>query len=91
MKKRLTKLLLSAVLLVVGVVQANAQAFYNQKYTEGVTVAQGGDYFLYNIGSGTFLTNGMNWGTHATGDHAGRIVEFASSGAGFTVKTNNYS
>ena len=62
-----------------------AQASYNHTYTEGVTVAAGGDYFLYNIGSKRFYTDGMDYGTHASADHAGRVVTLAEVSGGFTI------
>ncbi len=62
-----------------------AQASYNHTYTSGVEVAAGSDYFLYNIGSGMFLTEGMDYGTHATVDHAGRVVTLAAATNGFSI------
>ena len=56
------------------------QASYNPEYTSGVTVTAGENYFLYNIGAKMFLTDGMDWGTHATADHAGRLITFAGEG-----------
>ena len=73
---RKLKLLIAACALLGGVSSANAQASYNTSWTEGVEVAVGYDYYLYNIGSGTFLTGGMDWGSRASGDHAGKTVEF---------------
>jgi hypothetical protein len=71
---------------------ANAQASYNFEYTEGSLVAAGGDYFLYNIGSKMFLTDGMDWGTHATADHAGRVITFASLSDGkYSIYTESFS
>ena len=76
------KLLIAVVAILFGGVPANAQASYNTSWTEGVEVTTGYDYFLYNIGSGTFLTGGMDWGSSASGDHAGKTVEFRSAGEG---------
>lgn len=76
------KLLLATLAVFCGVGSANAQASYNQTYTVGAEIATGYDYFLYNIGSGTFLTGGMDWGSKATGDHAGKTVEFRSVSEG---------
>lgn len=89
---RKLKLLFAALaLLVGGVGSASAQASYNHTYTEGVTVAAGGDYFLYNIASKMFLNDGMDYGTHASIDHAGRVVTLATSGSGYTIATTPFS
>lgn len=91
------KLLLAAVTLFAAVFSGGgnslkAQASYNASYTEGVEVAAGSDYFLYNIGSGTFLTGGMDWGSHASGDHAGKKITLATVGEGaYTIYTAYYS
>lgn len=68
-----------------------AQASYNHTYTEGVTPAAGGDYFLYNIGKGQFLTAGLNYGTRATVDNSGRVLTLAAATNGFSIYTNYVS
>ncbi len=73
MKKRLLFWMAALLVAIGGVQQAFAQASYNHTYTQGVAVAEG-DYFLYNIGAGMFLTDGMDYGTHASVDHAGRVI-----------------
>lgn len=86
--------LLLAMLFVASAIgfKANAQASYNHTYTDGVTVAAGTDFFLYNIGAGMFLTDGMDWGTHATADHAGRKITFAALADGkYSIYTESYS
>lgn len=89
---RKIKLLLSFLALFMGGNYVNAQASYNHIYQEGVTVAEGTDYFLYNIGAGMFLTDGMDWGTHATADHAGRKITFAALADGkYSIYTESYS
>ena len=86
------KLLLAFCALLLGWSNASAQASYNHTYTEGVTVAAGTDYFLYNIGSQMFLTDGMDWGAHATADHAGRKITFAEVASGkYSIYTQSYS
>jgi len=76
----------------IGVTQVKAQASFNHTYKEGATVAAGEDYFLYNIGAGMFLTDGMDWGTHATADHAGRVITFAAlEGGKYSIRTASYS
>lgn len=79
-------------MIVGGVNCAWAQASYNHTYTEGVEVTTGYDYFLYNIGSGTFLTGGMDWGSRLSGDHAGKTVEFRAVNDGvYKIWTYYYS
>mgnify|MGYP002856189933 CR=1 FL=1 len=82
-------------LSIVGVGNANAQASYNTKYTAGVDISDvtSSEYvFLYNIGSGQFLTNGMDyWGTHASVDHAGRDLTIASTTNGYSIYSKPYS
>lgn len=72
---------------------AGAQASYNISYTDGVEVAEG-DYFLYNVGSKAFLADGMDWGTHATADHAGRVVTLAKASeepVAFSIYTKSFT
>ena len=70
---------------------SNIQADYNVAYTEGVEAEAGEEFFLYNIGSGMFLTDGMDWGTHASADHAGRIITLATAGKGFSIYTKPFA
>ena len=86
------KLLLAFCALLLGWSSASAQASYNHTYTQGVTVAVGTDYFLYNVGSQMFLADGMDWGAHATTDHAGRKITFAEVASGkYSIYTESYS
>ena len=59
-------------------------------YTSGSEVAAGSDYYLYNIGAGKFLDNGMNWGTRATVDNSGQALTLAAGATDgtYTIKTN---
>lgn len=94
MKKKLLRTVLVPILLVGGLINplaAKAQASYNFKYTEGVTVSAGGYYFLYNIGSGMFLTDGMDYGTHASVDHAGRVITLAANNNGYSIYARPFS
>ena len=91
MKRLLKKVLATIVALTVGVTGASAQASFNFTYTEGVAPAAGGDYFLYNIGTGQFLTNGLNYGTRATVDNSGRVLTLAANGSGYSIYTNYVS
>ena len=84
------KLLLAALVLT-GATAAWGQASYNIVYKNGVEVAEGGDYFLYNISSGMFLTDGMDYGTHASVDHAGRVLTLAAATNGFAVYSKPFS
>lgn len=89
---RKLKLLIATLTLVVGGMNSlYGQASYNQTYKNGATVAEGGNYFLYNIESGMFLTDGMDYGTHASIDHAGRVITLSSSGSGYTINTTPFS
>lgn len=93
MKRLLLFGMVATLLTIVGVQRASAQASYNHIYTEGVEVAAGGNYFLYNIGSKMFLSNGRAWGTHAVCDHAGRIVTFAAPAGenAYTIYSQSFS
>lgn len=46
-----------------------------------------GSFYLYNVGSGMYLTGGNSWGTHSSIDNAGIEVTLASSGTGYTINT----
>ena len=85
---RRLKLLLLAACALLGVNGASAQASFNHTYTEGVTPAVGGDYFLYNIGIGQFLTSGLNYGTRATVDNSGRVLTLSANGTGYNIYTD---
>ena len=88
-KKRLLKMLFATVLTWMACATgAWAQASYNFTYTSGSTVAAGGDYFLYNIGTGQFLTSGLNYGTRATVDNSGRVLTLTANGSGFNIYTD---
>lgn len=81
------KLLLAAVTLLCSV-GSWAQALFNHTYTEGVEVTAGEGFFLYNIGTGQFLTSGLNYGTRATVDNSGRVLTLATNNSGFSIYTN---
>ena len=61
------------------------------EYTEGVEVKECTEVCLYNIGAHRFLTDGMDWGTHATVDNAGRIINLQPNGINFAIYTRSYS
>ncbi len=64
-----------------------AQASYNYAYKEGTAVGAGSDFFLYNIGAKRFLDNGMNWGTRATVDNAGKSLTLTLNDGKYTINT----
>lgn len=49
---------------------------------------QAGDFYLYNVEAGKFLTSGCWWGTHAAMDYDGMLLTFAGSGNDYTLSTN---
>ena len=91
MNRRLLFWMVTLLLTIGGVQNTFAQASYNHTYTQGVEVTEGDNYFLYNIGSGMFLTDGMDYGTHASVDHAGRIVKLETNSNGFSIHTRHYA
>ena len=91
-----TKLwLLVTVMLFAGLTGARAQASYNVTYTEGVAIGNvtknSAEYFLYNIEADMFLTGGMDWGSRATVDHAGKKIEFRDGTNGYYLHTTYHS
>ena len=63
-------------------------AWADDWYTSGSEVAAGSDYYLYNIGAGKFLDNGMAWGTYGTVDNSGQSLTLAAgSNGGYTIYT----
>lgn len=83
-KKRLLKTVCSALLM-------SAMAFVPFKagaQTWTGNTPQAGDFYLYNVGAGKFLTSGCWWGTHAAMDYDGMLLTFAASGNGYTLSTN---
>lgn len=83
-KKRLLKTVLSAVLIggmMLSPFEAKAQTWTGN-------TPQAGDFYLYNVGAGKFLTSGCWWGTHAAMDYDGMLLTFAGSGNDYTLSTN---
>jgi len=62
--------------------------FHTIAQTWSGNAPQAGDYYLYNVGAGKFLTSGCWWGTHAAMDDDGMLLTFAASGNGYTLSTN---
>lgn len=77
MKRKL--ITLSAVLLV-GITTA-----WGQTWTGNAP--QAGDFYLYNVGAGKFLTSGCWWGTHAALDDDGMLLTLTGSGSNYTIST----
>ena len=48
---------------------------------------QEGDFYLYNVGAGKFLTSGCWWGTHAALDDDGMLLTLAGSNGQYTIST----
>jgi len=48
-----------------------------------------GDFYLYNEGTGTYLTSGNGWGTQASVKEDAIRVTLVSSGSGYTIGTSN--
>lgn len=78
------KLLLAAVTLVAAVFGGGGKLS-----AQGWTASEvgAGDYYLYNVGAGKFLTSGNWWGTHAAVDDDGMRVTLAGSGTDYTIST----
>jgi hypothetical protein len=62
-----------------------ATTTYAQTWTG--SEVQAGDFYLYNVGSGSFLRGGNNWGTHASVSTAAPFVRLVASGSGWQIKT----
>lgn len=54
---------------------------------EGDTVRASQDYHILNVATGMWLTEGDNWGTHASLDSVGTSLRLITNGTGYTVKT----
>ena len=55
-----------------------SNAWGQTSYTNGSAVAEGGEYFLYNIGAGKFLDNGSDYNTRAVVDNSGQELTLAA-------------
>jgi hypothetical protein len=73
------KLFLAAIAAMV-TMSVNAQTWTASEVGEG-------SFYLYNVGSGMYLTGGNSWGTQSSIDNAGIEVTLASSGTGYTINT----
>lgn len=54
---------------------------------DGDTVCASQKYHILNVATGMWLTEGDNWGTHASLDSVGTSLQLIANGTGFTVKT----
>lgn len=80
MKKFIRRLGAIAIALMVGALGASAQSWTGN-------APQAGDFYLYNVGSGKFLTSGAWWGTHAALDYDGMKVTLAGTNGEYTIST----
>jgi len=71
---------IAVAILLVGAINASAQTWTGN-------APQAGDYYLYNVGAGKFLTSGCWWGTHAAMDDDGMLITLAVSGNDYTLST----
>ncbi len=81
MKKLSIKHLLSVILLFV-TLTVSATDF------TGATPESGKSYYVYNVGTGLYLTEGDNWGTHASVSNVGTDIRLATNGEGFSIRTH---
>ncbi len=54
----------------------------------GAAPENGKSYYLYNVGTGLFLGEGDNWGTHASVHDMGSDVKLTTNNTGFTINTH---
>ena len=74
--KRKLLLLMCAVLASVGA--------WAQTWTSGSEVSTG-EFYLYNIGSERFITQGCWWGTHMAADGAGKVITISGSADAYNL------
>ncbi len=79
---RFTKHLLSVLLLFAVTLTATADDIV------GAAPASGESYYLYNVGKGLYLTEGDNWGTHASVSAIGTDLKLLTVGTGFNIRTH---
>ncbi len=78
---KFTKHLLSVLMFFVTLV-ATAADFV------GAAPENGKSYYLYNVGTGLFLSEGDNWGTHASVNDMGTDIKLTTNNTGFTINTH---
>ena len=54
----------------------------------GSAPEDGGQYYIYNVGTQRYLTGGVDWGTHAAVNYAAQAATFIKSGDGWRIHTN---
>ena len=52
---------------------------------KGHTPAEG-DFYLYNVGTGAYLTSGSDWGTHAAVGYPGLVATLISAEGGYNLQ-----
>ena len=55
---------------------------------KGSAPADGGQYYIYNVGAKRYLTGGVDYGTHAAVNFAAQLATFSANGNGFRIHTN---
>ena len=79
--KIMKRYILAVITLLCMIISANAQDWTGKRNT----VAEG-DYYLYNVKSGKYLTWGTNYGTRASlVQQAGEIITLTASGSGYKI------
>ncbi len=58
---------------------------------EKTAVANGGKYYIRNVGTGQFIRAGKNWGTKSILDTRGDEITLEGSGNSFAMKTQSWS
>jgi len=53
----------------------------------GDTVRAGKSYYILNVATGLWLTEGDNWGTHASLDSVGASLQLLTNDTGYSVRT----
>ena len=55
---------------------------------KGSAPADGGQYYIYNVGAKRYLTGGVDYGTHAAVNFAAQLATFRANEGGFRIHTN---
>ena len=55
---------------------------------KGSAPADGGQYYIYNVGAKRYLTGGVDYGTHAAVNFAAQLATFKANEGGFRIHTN---
>ena len=89
---KITNFFKSAALMLLAMTASETlNAATHAEYKDGVEVGECTSVCLYNIGAHRFLTGGLDWGTHATADNAGRVIDLQESDDTFAMYSYSYS